>query len=512
MKTDTKRRTVKWGWWIAGISTVLALCCCLGLVTAGGTAGYYGLQGQGPLSMLATDTAIPTVPHLPTSTARPTEPPAPAPVDVIEEPVQIYWFVGLGTGSDPEQVAVEERVVAAFNASHPGIELILEVFPYSEAQNVLANQIASGYGPDIVGPVGWYGTNAFEDQWLDLRPYVEAANFDLGQFERALVEMYQTDDGLVSLPYMVFPAAVFYVPEMFDAAGLNYPPAEYGRPYLWPDGREVEWSWQTLTQIARRLTLDVYGNNATSPRFDASRITQYGYSPAWGSHPSYLGSFWGAGTPYQGRPGNYTAVIPDAWQAAWEWYYDGMWGEQPFIPIGTVSDDLDWGNTFNSGQVAMTVSMSWYLCCLRNLAEISEFQFAALPSYNGVVHGRVDSDSFRIWKGTPYPEQAFEVLTYLTRNEQLIHEAYSGLSALSDYQDVYIELQADAYPFIYTWDTLLAGLEYPDIPNAEASLPNHAEAWGRLTTFGDWMTDTPYGDLDRAIERLRQDLEYTFNE
>src|SRR5688572_23823316 len=34
------------------------------------------------------------------------------------EPVTIRWFVGLGTGGNPEQIAAQEEVVADFNESH----------------------------------------------------------------------------------------------------------------------------------------------------------------------------------------------------------------------------------------------------------------------------------------------------------------------------------------------------------------------------------------------------------
>jgi multiple sugar transport system substrate-binding protein len=51
---------------------------------------------------------------------------------------------------------------------------------------------------------------------------------------------------------------------MFDEVGQAYPPQVYGERYVL-DGREVDWSWDTLTQVARRLTLDANNYNATQP-------------------------------------------------------------------------------------------------------------------------------------------------------------------------------------------------------------------------------------------------------
>ena len=81
--------------------------------------------------------------------------------------VEIRWYCCLGTGEDPAQLPTEEQVVADFNASHPNITLSLEIITYDAARDTLATQIAAGNGPDIVGPVGVGGAEAFHGQWLD---------------------------------------------------------------------------------------------------------------------------------------------------------------------------------------------------------------------------------------------------------------------------------------------------------------------------------------------------------
>ena len=93
--------------------------------------------------------------------------------------VEIRWYCCLGTGDAPEQVAVETKVADDFNASHPGIHLRFEGYPYQSARDSLAVQIGSGSGPDIVGPVGIGGANAFHGQWLDLQPLIDKNHFDM---------------------------------------------------------------------------------------------------------------------------------------------------------------------------------------------------------------------------------------------------------------------------------------------------------------------------------------------
>src|SRR5215216_2629742 len=113
-----------------------------------------------------------------------------------QEPVTITWFVGLGTGTNPEQQDAQNQVVADFNASHPDINLVINVASgNTDAYNALATLIASGNAPDIVGPVGFAGANAFAGQWLDLQPLIDAAGYDMTAFPESLVNLYKFPEG-----------------------------------------------------------------------------------------------------------------------------------------------------------------------------------------------------------------------------------------------------------------------------------------------------------------------------
>src|SRR4051812_31955072 len=77
------------------------------------------------------------------------------------EKVTINWFCCLGTGDDPIQQPVEKQVVEDFNASHPNIELKLQIVDYDSAYDTMSVQVAGGNAPDIVGPVGVSGSEGF---------------------------------------------------------------------------------------------------------------------------------------------------------------------------------------------------------------------------------------------------------------------------------------------------------------------------------------------------------------
>jgi multiple sugar transport system substrate-binding protein len=468
-------------------------------------------------------TQAPAATDAPEATTAPEATDAPEPTtEPSGEKVQIRWFVGLGTGTNPEQVAAQEEVVADFNASQDGIELVLEIVPFDSARDTLSTQIASGSGPDIIGPVGWGGSNAFYGQWLDLTPYIEATSFDTSVYDPALVEFYQTEEGQVGLPFAVFPAATYYVPAMFDEAGLNYPPAAYGDPYVMPDGTEVDWNWDTLAEIARILTVDANGNDATSPDFDRENIVQLGYSPQWQTHVNYQASYIaGAADIVEGdAPGSYAAAFPDSWKAANQWIYDAMWGEQPFVATGPLSaaPEFGGGNTFNSGKAAMAITPIWYTCCLSDFAAAgNEWQAGVMPmGADGEVHSRVDADTFRIWKGTEHPEEAFTVLSYLIGDggDKLL-PAYGAMPAIASKTQAFFDTKTEQYPFVTpeTWAAFQAGLAYPDAPSAEQWQPNWNEAWAREQTFFDLLLNTPPDQLDFDAEwqKMIDDVNVIYN-
>src|SRR6185436_6311422 len=77
----------------------------------------------------------------PASVAPPSKGPATVPPG---GPVEIRWYCCLGGGEAPEQKAVEDKVVADFNASHPNIHLTFEVVVYDQANGQLATELQSG--------------------------------------------------------------------------------------------------------------------------------------------------------------------------------------------------------------------------------------------------------------------------------------------------------------------------------------------------------------------------------
>ena len=428
---------------------------------------------------------------------------APTTTGTTAEPVQIRWFVGLGTGGNPEQIAAQEAVVEAFNASHDRIELVLEIVQNDVAYDTLSTQIASGNGPDVVGPVGIRGANAFNGRWLDLQPLVDATGYDLSRWTEEQVEVWRTDEGLVGLPFGVFPAMIFYNRALFDEAGLPYPPQEFGEDY---EGKP--WNMDTLAEIAKILTIDANGNDATSPDFDPDAIVQFGYVDQW-TEPQRFATMFGAGsmTNPDGTPN-----IPQQWREAFAWYYDAIWKDH-FAPNAEYeeSDLLAAGNPFDSGNVAMAHTHLWYTCCLGGVGE--NWDLAVVPEYKGVTTAALHADTFRILNTTEHPEEAFQVLTYLVTDAAAdLLAVYGAMPALDTLQAGFFETMDAKYPQGVNWQVAKDSLAYPDIPSHEQDMPNFLKSQDRWGAFWSKLVSTPGLDIEAEIDALLADLTVIYRE
>src|SRR6185369_8615571 len=123
-----------------------------------------------------------------------------------------------------------------------------------------------------------------------------------------------------------------------------------------------------------------------------------------------------------------------------------------------------------------------YTCCLNDLvAAGNQFQIGIEPmGSDGKVHGRVDADTFRIWKGTSHPDEAFTVLSYLitTGGDKLL-PVYGAMPAIKSKTAAFFQAKDEEYPFVTdkSWDVFVQGLAYPDTPSAEQYQPNWQEAY-----------------------------------
>jgi multiple sugar transport system substrate-binding protein len=430
-----------------------------------------------------------------------------------QDRVEIRWFVGLGAGTDAPQIEAQEAIVREFNESQDRIRLILEIVDNEQAYGILSTQIAAGNAPDIVGPVGIRGRSNFPGAWLDLSELIEANNYDLSDFDPELVEFYNIEgEGQIGLPFAIFPSFMIYNVNLFNEAGIPYPPRNYGDPYIDWNGEEREWNLETLRDVAMVMTVDSQGNDATMEEFDINDIVQFGFAPQWTDIRGRL-TLFGAGNFIDDEG---TATVPQHWQEGLNWYQQAMW-EDYFIPNGVYggADFLGGGNWFESGNLAMVSIHLWYLpCCTWGLENV-EYQLAPVPSYNGINTAKMHGDTFSIMETTKHPQEAFEVLTYLIgdRANQLA-TLYGGMPARLSLQGSYFDTINQNQPLAgrdLNWDVVAAGMAYADNPSHEGPLPNLAQAEDVYNTWAAQLDNNPDFDLEAGLPQLIDALQKIYD-
>ena len=278
-----------------------------------------------------------------------------------QDRVRVRWYVGLGAGTDAPLVAAQEEIVADFNASQDSIELVLEIVDNAQAYDVLSTQIAAGNAPDIVGPMGIRGRASFPGAWLDLTSLIEANDYDLSDFDPALIDFYRVEgEGQLGIPFAVFPSFLMYNVDLFDEGGIPYPPSAYGDTYTDWEGNEHEWNIDTLSEVAKLLSVDINGNDVSMDEFDTGNIVQFGYGSQF-TDVRGRATLFGASN-FVDAEGN--AVIPDVWREAEHWYHAAMW-EDYFMPNAVYSGSEIMGggsaNWFDTGNMGMVTIHLWFL-------------------------------------------------------------------------------------------------------------------------------------------------------
>jgi len=303
------------------------------------------------------------------------------------------------------------------------------------------------------------------------------------------------------LPFAVYPSALWYNKDLFDEAGLEYPPHEFGAPYA--DGDD--WTFDKLRELAIFLTVDAEGNTPTDDGFDPDNIVQFGYHPMWTDIRGQW-TFFGAGN-FVDADGD--AHMPEVWEEAAQWYYDAMWQDY-FVPNDNYvnSDLLAQGNTFGSGNVAMNPNHTWYTCCFEGV----NWDVAAIPSYEGNMTAKLHADTFAIPACSDNPEASFEVLGLMLDDYAAeLLQVYGGLPARASLQEEALATMQANFPDA-DLNVFIAALNYPDNPNHEAGMPNFNKASDRYGTFGSIYQSDPDLDLDAEIDKLIEDLQAIFDE
>jgi multiple sugar transport system substrate-binding protein len=506
--------TGRWRVLTAGFAAIIVFTACSGaaatpvVITPGPVVQ--------PTPITVTITAPPVVQPTPITITPPpaiTAAPLPATGPGPNGGTVVTWFVGLGAGGQPQQLQAEADFVNTYNSSQKDVYISLEIYNNNVAASILKTQIAAGNAPDIIGPVGVEGLNLFRDQLLDLAPLIAKTGYSVPGVDPKLVDFFKLgeNNATVGVPFATYPSFLYFNKDLFKEANLPFPPTKVGDLY-----QGKPWDMTALRDLAMKLTVDKLGNDATSPDFDASSVEQWGFDMQYADNsPLAESTLFGPGS-FLAADGK-SAQIPENVTVGEKWYNDGVWKDH-FIPGANQinSDLLDKGNEFESGNLAMNESHSWFTCCIYPAApakpKVKQFGFAIAPAYNGTITAKLHADTFSILKTTKVQDAAFKALTALAGSSELL-TLYGGFPADPSKQDAFFKATDANFPGVtLDWSIPQAMLAFPDIPNHQSWVPNYAKAKSAWQAFQNKYRTTAGLDMDAELATLKTTLQGVFDE
>ena len=319
----------------------------------------------------------------------------------------------MGWGNEVEQEIVK-NILNTFNSSQDRIWASYISSPESgEAYMARLNTMAAaGSLPDaaMLGEdqvLRWASNNMLLDL-TDLFQTIEEQPIDAVAFR------YRGRTVAYSLANEI--ALLYYNRDMFDAAGLPYPPAR----------AEDAWTWDQFVDIAKRLTKDTAGRTPYDPGFDHRNIVTYGASFLyWSNFWPVLGVSMGDGGWFTEDLNTLLIDHPDtiaAAQALADLHLVHYVSPNPAIGID------DPAVAMLSGQIAMAVDGQWAigLSYLNAMKEGLNYGIGVLPKHQKPVTNNFGGPAV-LFNTSKNPNEAREMLRRFYDPELNLEMIQSGI-------------------------------------------------------------------------------------
>jgi multiple sugar transport system substrate-binding protein len=377
----------------------------------------------------------------------------------------------------PEKIYVEQ-LIPDFEAKHPNIKIKIAKASSSDFDTKLQSMIAGGTSPDITSHWGDAGFAEFLDKGMlyDMTDIMSADNFKADDYgiPANLMDTYKVGGKYYGIPTFSYVTLLLYNKDMFDKAGVPYPPSSY---------EDKSWTFDKMLEDAKKLS---------EPSKDLANAK---YGMDWnfgGSQRDMMLSYFGAkiySDDTWTNGGHATASYfdsPEVIKAA-QIYNDMVYKDK-------VSPSLEFkqavagqgGDAFATGRVGMYVGGAWHL------TSIKDYKFkvgvAAVPATSGsTVRNVLYADPLVILKDSKHPKEAYEWIKYqLTKEVQEKTVELSGGTPPANQQAV------DKYYNLYA-----PGISSEEMKNViQGGYKYGIEAYNHIVTSYSEISNAVKNELD----------------
>ncbi|MBO0922589.1 sugar ABC transporter substrate-binding protein [Cellulomonas sp. zg-ZUI222] len=288
-------------------------------------------------------------------------------------------------GGDVDKKSYQERI-DLFEASQDEISIKLQLIPGEQYEQKVQTMIAGGDGPDIMQVAEGVNVYSSKKQILPLDDLAADAGLDLEERFGPVGTLYSYDGSVYAVPDRSGAMIVYYNKDMFDAAGVEYPSAE--------------WTWEDAQAAMEQLTIPG---------------EQWGYAGAgwWAQWWSFAYQNGGRIIDEDGLPAANSPEVVEALQ----WAND-LTHVHHVVPTAAEYADMgpDMGGdpAFAAQKVAMNTTGFW---AINSLLE-ADFEWDIAPLWQGDEQAvSAFGSGLAISRDSKHAEQAFAAIDFLTDAE-----------------------------------------------------------------------------------------------
>lgn len=301
-----------------------------------------------------------------------------------------------------DETAATQATAEKFNAAQDRITVEVLQIPWENYMTKLNTMAAAGELPDtaIMNEAGVL-------QWAEQGMLADISTMYGGADSKPLDSVAFRHDGKT----VAYSAAnevllLYYNRDMFDAAGVDYPPAT-------ADGA---WTWDEFVEAAKKLTFDKDGKTPNDEGFDKENIVQYGClveNLAWQLEVWALSN----GGGFFAEDGSEVAIgKPESIEAIQQ--VADLYLTHNVAPLSTGASDDSIQRSIIAGTCAMGTGGAWNVgTCLGSAQEEGlNYGVAVLPYMKEKVTICTGGPNV-VFNQTKHPEEAMEWLKWYSQEE-----------------------------------------------------------------------------------------------
>lgn len=302
-----------------------------------------------------------------------------------------------------------DQLLEIWKADHPNVTLDYTYCAGPDYPTKLQVWFSSGKAPDVVRMSrDIFSPFASEDLFADLTPYLEASG-SAGCWDESLLDIFDFDGELLSLPYMYSNYVIAYNKDIFDEANLEYPTAD--------------WTETEFVELAKTLTSGE-GPEKTYGMWFGGWVCEL------------VRALYGEPKMYDTENMVMQATNNEKFKAAFQLLGD-------LHKDGYCSNEVTKTTTtggFVTGKYAMSIAQTGDIASYqKQIGDNFKWDVVELPiseTYDTRWNTNMRLQGFGMSKTTEHPELAYDLIEYMTTNyevQKAVDEDGVGIPALTEY-------------------------------------------------------------------------------